>query len=105
MRALQGERGQPFPRTEPGSCRVPSIRQFVLKVHSRCDLACDHCYVYEHADQSWRQRPQSLDEETAERVAERITEHVRAHALRDVAIILHGGEPLLYGPERTRSLL
>ena len=29
------------------------FREFVLKVHSRCDLACDHCYVYEHADQSW----------------------------------------------------
>jgi hypothetical protein len=23
------------------------IDQFVVKVHSRCDLACDHCYVYE----------------------------------------------------------
>ena len=32
------------------------LRQFVLKVHSRCDLACDHCYVYQSADQSWRGR-------------------------------------------------
>jgi uncharacterized protein len=28
--------------------------QFVLNVHSRCDLACDRCYVYEAANQSWR---------------------------------------------------
>ena len=34
------------------------FRQFILKVHSRCDLACDHCYVYEHADQSWRGAPE-----------------------------------------------
>ena len=32
-------------------------RQFLLKVHSRCNLACDYCYVYQHADQSWRTRP------------------------------------------------
>ena len=31
-----------------------SLSQFVLKVNSRCNLACDHCYVYEAADQSWR---------------------------------------------------
>jgi uncharacterized protein len=24
----------------------PALTQFILKVHSRCDLACDHCYVY-----------------------------------------------------------
>ena len=39
-----------------GGATVP-LSQFVLKVHSRCDLACDHCYVYEAADQSWRGRP------------------------------------------------
>ena len=25
--------------------RSTPFRQFVLKVHSRCDLACDHCYI------------------------------------------------------------
>jgi hypothetical protein len=33
------------------------FRQLVLKVHSRCDLACDHCYVYEHQDYSGPNRP------------------------------------------------
>ena len=32
------------------------LSQIVLKIHSRCDLACDHCYAYEAADQSWRGR-------------------------------------------------
>jgi uncharacterized protein len=31
--------------------------QFAPKVHSCCDLGCDHCYVYQRADQSWRGRP------------------------------------------------
>jgi hypothetical protein len=29
------------------------FREFVVKVHSRCDLACDYCDVYEMAGQSW----------------------------------------------------
>ena len=39
-----------------GRAPVP-FREVVLKVHQRCNLACDYCYVYEHADQSWRGRP------------------------------------------------
>jgi uncharacterized protein len=38
-------------------------------------------------------------------VAERIAEHARAHQLPEITVILHGGEPLLYGLERTRALL
>ena len=81
------------------------FRQFVLKVHSRCDLACDHCYVYEHADQSWRGRPRELDPATAAQVARRIAEHAAAHRLPEVRIVLHGGEPLLLGPRRMRETL
>jgi uncharacterized protein len=84
---------------------VLPFRQYVLKLHSRCDLACDHCYIYEHADQSWRGRPLALSEETAARVVDCIAEHCAAHALRRITIVLHGGEPLLYGVERTRALL
>ncbi|MEW2402611.1 FxsB family cyclophane-forming radical SAM/SPASM peptide maturase [Streptomyces sp. NPDC046862] len=78
-----------------------AFRQFVLKVHSRCDLACDHCYVYRHADQSWRRRPQVITDEVAAAVVSRIAEHARAHPeLAGVHVVLHGGEPLLAGPER-----
>jgi uncharacterized protein len=51
------------------------LRYFVLKVHSRCDLACDHCYVYEHADQSWRTRPRTMALETVRAAGKRIAEH------------------------------
>ncbi len=81
---------------------VTPFRQFVLKVCSRCDLACDHCYVYEHADQSWRSRPKMMSERTVSIAAERIAEHARKHALPEVRIILHGGEPLLAGQARLR---
>ncbi|MFF9038355.1 FxsB family cyclophane-forming radical SAM/SPASM peptide maturase [Streptomyces sp. NPDC014892] len=79
------------------------FRQFVIKVHSRCDLACDHCYVYQHADQSWRGRPVTMSEETFRRAAARIAEHAAAHRLTRVHVVLHGGEPLLAGRERLRG--
>ncbi|MBX6381772.1 MAG: FxsB family radical SAM/SPASM domain protein [Microbispora sp.] len=86
---------------------LPTVpfRQFVLKVHSRCDLACDHCYVYEHADQSWRRRPVVMADETAAWAVTRIAEHVKSNGLAHVHIVLHGGEPLLAGRERLGRLI
>ncbi|MDT0568025.1 FxsB family cyclophane-forming radical SAM/SPASM peptide maturase [Streptomyces sp. DSM 3412] len=78
------------------------LRQFVLKMHSRCDLACDHCYVYEHADQSWSRRPVVVSDEVLRATAERIAEHAGAHGLATVHVVLHGGEPLLAGRARLR---
>jgi uncharacterized protein len=81
------------------------LAQYVLKVHSRCDLSCDHCYIYEHADQSWRGRPHTMSLETVRATAARIAEHAVRHRLRHVHVILHGGEPLLLGLARLRSTL
>ena len=80
------------------------FRQFVLKIHSRCDLACDHCYVYEHADQSWRGRPAVISPQTAAKAAARIAEHASLHRLTQVRVILHGGEPLLAGAVRLGAI-
>lgn len=41
--------------------------------------------------------------ETMRQAASRIAEHARAHRLPTVHVVLHGGEPLLYGVERTRE--
>ena len=79
--------------------------QFVLKVHSRCDLACDHCYVYESLDQTWRGRPLAITADVVSQTAMRIAEHVKAHDLDRVEIVLHGGEPLLAGVAGLRSVL
>jgi uncharacterized protein len=91
--------------TAPGAPEVLPFRQFVFKVHSRCDLACDHCYVYEAADQGWRTQPRMMSRETAAAGGRRIAEHVAKHALPRVRIILHGGEPLLAGHRHLGSLI
>jgi len=82
-----------------------SVSQYVLKVSSRCDLFCDHCYVYQHADQSWRDKPKALDQARARQAAIRIAEHAGIHRLSEVHVVLHGGEPLLLGPDGLRGIL
>jgi uncharacterized protein len=81
------------------------VSQYVLKVCSRCDLACDHCYVFEHADQSWRHKPKVMAVETVVQAARRISEHAEQHRLAQVSVVIHGGEPLLVGPERMRGVI
>jgi uncharacterized protein len=83
--------GQP-----PG--RTPSpIRCFLVKIASRCNLACDYCYVYEHADQSWSGRPKLMAELTRRQLAARIGEYAQSLDLDRVSVVFHGGEPLLAG--------
>lgn len=74
------------------------FQQFIVKVHSRCNLSCSYCYVYEMADQAWRQQPKRMTRPIAAKLAERIAEHAGRHDLPSVEVILHGGEPLLAGP-------
>ncbi|MGJ6965723.1 FxsB family cyclophane-forming radical SAM/SPASM peptide maturase [Streptosporangium sp. G11] len=79
--------------------RPAAFRQFILKIHSRCDLACRHCYVYEMADQSWKAQPRRMSKAIVDCTARRVAEHALAHELAEVEVILHGGEPLLAGPD------
>jgi uncharacterized protein len=81
------------------------FHDFVLKVHSRCNLACDYCYVYTLADQSWRDQPVVMSSDVAARAARRIAEHLRDHAVPAASVTLHGGEPLLAGPDRLAEIV
>ena len=85
--------------------RPVPFREFIVKIHSRCDLSCHYCYMYEMADQSWRSQPKRMSTDIAEATALRIGEHARAHGLRDVTLILHGGEPLLAGQQLIWTLV
>ncbi|WP_051712510.1 FxsB family cyclophane-forming radical SAM/SPASM peptide maturase [Spirillospora albida] len=85
-----------------GGWRPTPFQQFVLKIHSRCNLSCAYCYMYEMADQGWQRQPRRMARPTIARVARRIAEHVRLNRLNRVELILHGGEPLLAGPDHLR---
>ncbi|MGH9278976.1 MAG: cyclophane-forming radical SAM/SPASM peptide maturase YhhB [Acidimicrobiales bacterium] len=76
---------------------------FLVKVASRCNLACDYCYVYEHADQSWKDQPAVMSVETVRRLAERLAEYTASERISRLLVIFHGGEPLIAGAERLTS--
>ncbi|MCD0452386.1 FxsB family radical SAM/SPASM domain protein [Actinocorallia sp. API 0066] len=82
--------------------RPTPFQEFVLKIHSRCNLSCDYCYMYEMADQGWKSQPRRMARPIIDQVARRVAEHARENLLRKVGITLHGGEPLLAGPEHVR---
>lgn len=85
-----------------GGWKPTPFREFVLKIHSRCDLSCRYCYMYQMVDQSWRSRPKRMSHETIAQLRDRIVEHVRDHSLESIQLILHGGEPLLAGMDLIR---
>lgn len=89
---------------EAGSLPTP-LPQYILKIASRCNLACDYCYVYEYADTSWRESSRFMSPVTARRAARRMAEHARVHGIGRLRVSLHGGEPLLIGPERFAGLV
>ncbi|WP_462188959.1 radical SAM protein, partial [Frankia sp. CcWB2] len=85
--------------------RAMPFSQFVLKVHSRCNLSCSYCYVYHQADQGWRGQPLVMSPQLVAAAAARVGEHARRHNLPAVKVILHGGEPLLAGAELLESVV
>jgi uncharacterized protein len=81
------------------------FRDVVVKVHQRCNLACDYCYVYTMADQSWRERPRVMTRTTWLAAAARMAEHAETHRLPTMRLVLHGGEPLLAGADQLATLV
>ena len=58
------------------------FREFVLKIHSRCDLACDYCYMYDDGGPVLaRSRHSRMSQAIVDQAAARIAEHARAHDL------------------------
>ncbi|WP_316176327.1 cyclophane-forming radical SAM/SPASM peptide maturase YhhB [Bradyrhizobium sp. SZCCHNRI1073] len=70
---------------------------FLVKVASRCNLDCDYCYVYHHADQSWRAMPPLLSERDREAFVARLKSYTAECGLERCLVAFHGGEPLLAG--------
>jgi uncharacterized protein len=90
----------PPPKLGPGpggGLVLRAVDQFVVKLHGRCNLACDYCYVYELRDTGWRSRPRVMPPAVRAQLAARIAEHIRRHRPPHVRVVLHGGEPLLAG--------
>jgi uncharacterized protein len=87
---------------------ISSFRAFagyVWKIHSRCNLNCSYCYMYNLADKGWVDQPKMMTLETARCAARRMRDHCLRHGRSRINIAMHGGEPLLVGPARLASLI
>jgi uncharacterized protein len=72
----------------------------VVKIVERCNLNCSYCYMYNHLDQSYRDRPTCMSEEIFASVVSRLEQYREKHPdVRRVQITFHGGEPMLMKPE------
>jgi uncharacterized protein len=56
--------------------------------------------MYNHLDQSWKSQPKLMSEAILRAAAERIQEYAQQQQLDRIAVVYHGGEPLLLGTER-----
>jgi uncharacterized protein len=78
--------------------RRAKILGLVLKTASRCNLNCTYCYVYNHADKTYRQQPPLMSDDTVDHVVRRVGDYCRHHRSRSFQFVFHGGEPLLAPP-------
>lgn len=81
------------------------ITGLVVKIAQRCNLNCSYCYMYQHADQSWRQRPPFMSEETFGHLLTRIEEYCDRRPGREMNLTFHGGEPMLMSPRQFDRLV
>jgi uncharacterized protein len=81
-----------------------TIYSVVVKIAERCNLNCSYCYIYNHEDQSWRDRPKLMSDAVFEQLLVRMREYSDRHAPHRMSLIFHGGEPTLVGARRLDRL-
>lgn len=83
--------------SDPATFQDQPITQLLVKVAARCNIDCSYCYWFR--DASVYNKPKLMSADVMHRLMQRIEQHVARYTLVDFPIILHGGEPLLWGVE------
>ena len=73
------------------------IAQLLVKVATRCNIDCSYCYWFR--DAAVYNKPKLMNADVLQQLLLRIEQHVGRYPLVDFPVILHGGEPLLWGVE------
>ena len=73
----------------------------LLKIAARCNIDCTYCYWFR--DNTVYQKPKKLTPEAEAALFTKLVEHIRKYDLTEFYILLHGGEPLLFGKRRFRE--
>ena len=64
---------------------------------TRCNIDCSYCYWFR--DAAVYNKPKLMSTDVLHQLLQRIEQHLARYSLVDFPIILHGGEPLLWGVE------
>jgi uncharacterized protein len=84
---------------------VATVRPFpylLLKLASRCNLNCSYCYWFR--DSSVYAQPPLLTPEAERELLHKLECHIRKYQLGEFFVLLHGGEPTLFGKQRLSRL-
>jgi uncharacterized protein len=84
-------------RPQPGP-----VDTIIVKLAARCNLACGYCYWFR--DATVMNAPRRLTEAAEEAFLARLRTHLGNHALERMVLVLHGGEPMLFGKRRFAGL-
>lgn len=89
-------------RAQPQASDIPDIHgtpaviwNLVVKVAARCNIDCSYCYWFR--DPSVYEAPKLMSELVANQLLFRVKEHILRYSLPEFYMVLHGGEPLLWG--------
>ena len=83
--------------SDPATFQDQPITQLLVKVATRCNIDCSYCYWFR--DAAVYNKPKLMSADVLHQLMQRIEQHVARYSLIDFPIILHGGEPLLWGVE------
>lgn len=84
--------------------RAVRIDNLVVKIAELCNLNCRYCYLYNHADTTYKERPRFMSDAVFEALLQSIVGYCEGHPGQPVSITFHGGEPTLVGPRRLVDL-
>jgi len=80
------------------------VTTLLLKLASRCNLDCSYCYIYHGADDSWESMPFRMPDDLVALLPHKIKK-LSLQQDHPPNVVLHGGEPLLFGIRRLRDLV
>jgi uncharacterized protein len=82
---------------EPVAFGSQPISQLLIKVATRCNIDCSYCYWFR--DAAVYTKPKLMSAEVLHQLLRRLEEHIVKYSFAEFPLILHGGEPLLWGIE------
>jgi uncharacterized protein len=71
------------------------INYLLVKVAARCNIDCSYCYWFR--DKSVYAKPKLMSPAVRDQLLRRVEEQIVRYSLEEFSLLLHGGEPLLWG--------